>query len=82
MAVLLALRKMLLYMRKSKVDFIVLDDAISDLDESGTQSIVDLADVLSKEVGHVFVTLPQHVPTIKQDSIVRVSKKDGVSCVS
>ena len=79
MAVLLALRKMLLYMQKSKIDFIVLDDAISDLDESGSQSIVDLAEVLSKEVGHVFVTLPQDLATLRQDKVLRVSKENGVS---
>lgn len=79
MAVLLALRKMLLYMRKSRVDFIVLDDAVSDLDESGTQSIVDMAEALSREVGNVFVTVPQPIPTIKPDLLVRVEKKGGVS---
>lgn len=82
MAVLLALRKMLLFMHKSRVDFIVLDDAISDLDESGTQSIVDLSEALSKEVGNVFLTIPQHIPGIKTESIVRVEKKDGESKIS
>jgi DNA repair exonuclease SbcCD ATPase subunit len=81
MAVLLALRKMLLFMHKSKVDFIVLDDAISDLDEAGTQSIVELSQSLSREIGHVFVTIPQPVSSIKPESIVRVAKKEGVSCL-
>lgn len=81
MAVLLALRKMLLYMRRSKIDFVVLDDAVSDLDESGTQSIVDLADALTKEVGNVFVTVPQRISSIKPDLLVQVEKKDGVSCI-
>lgn len=82
MAVLLALRKMLLYMNKSKIDFIVLDDAISDLDESGTQSIVDLSEVLAKEASNVFLTLPQQVPSISPDKIVRVEKKNGESRIS
>jgi DNA repair exonuclease SbcCD ATPase subunit len=82
MAVLLALRKTLLFMHKSKIDFIVLDDAVSDLDETGTQSIVDLSQALSKEIGHVFVTLPYHLPSIRPDQVIRVSKKDGVSQVA
>ena len=80
--VLLALRKVLTHLSCTSMDFIILDDAIGDLDTAGAEAIIELAEKLSEEFTNVFATLPRKVSNIPEESIVTVVYRNGVSEVS
>ncbi len=77
MAVLLGLRKALLYLNKCNLDFVVLDDILSLLDEDGMSNAIEMANRLSKEIGTVIVTMPYQHESIPPAYILQVEKKNG-----
>lgn len=82
LSVLLALRRVILFLNKSPLNFVVLDDAGSDLDDSGISAIHALAEVLSREMSHVLIAAPHDYDFIPSSAVVRVEKRDGVSRIT
>jgi DNA repair exonuclease SbcCD ATPase subunit len=80
-AVLLALRKTILFLNKCKLDFVILDDVVSDVDEAGEEALIELSNSLAKDVTNVFVTLPKKFDSIKPSQIISVVKEGGRSRV-
>lgn len=79
LAVLLALRRVILFLNKSPLNFVVLDDAGSDLDDTGIEAIHALAEILAKEMPHVLIAAPHDYACIPINAVVRVEKRNGVS---
>ena len=79
MAFILGMRRALLYLNRCRLDFVVLDDALGDMDEAGQRLAIDMAEVLAEEIGSILVTLPMNHEDIPPHQILRVEKKDGRS---
>lgn len=79
LAVLLALRRVILFLNKSPLNFVVLDDAGSDLDDTGIEAIHALAEILSKEMSHILIAAPHDYACVPINAVVRVEKRNGVS---
>lgn len=79
LAVLLALRRVILFLNKSPMNFVVLDDAGSDLDDTGIEAIHTLSEILAKEMSHVLIAAPHDYACIPINAVVRVEKRNGVS---
>lgn len=82
-AVLFSLRRVMLNQSRSKVDFLLVDDPLGDLDETGRNKFFEvIGDLQKREGGLVMVTTPARtVPVVGDAKVLRVRMQNGVAGV-
>ncbi len=79
-AILLALRRVLSDRCRGKLDFVMIDDPIGGLDESGTIGFVDLLRSMSQtECSLVLCTVPKSSFLTSDDNEIRLEKRYGTT---
>lgn len=87
LALILALRRVLLFGNRTPFDFIVLDDPVGELDATGVKVLYKLMSNLTEEIPMVITTVPQKIPDLQVENEIwveydgRNSRIGGAPCL-
>jgi DNA repair exonuclease SbcCD ATPase subunit len=72
LAIILALRRVLIYGNRTPFDFLVMDDPVGELDDTGLQHLYKLMSSIREEIPCVITTAPRMLPGVSFDNTLKV----------
>lgn len=80
-AVLLALRRALTFGQSCPYRFMLVDDPLSQLDDTGIQAFFRLLRMVLPDFPTILVTVPRDITGIEADHLIRVERRNRVSTI-